>query len=214
MLRNTLNQALLHTSAKPFLWLLCLTPLASLVGQLLLNALGPNPAEALIRSTGDWALRALCVALAVTPLRLFSGLSGLARMRRLLGLFAFFYALLHAVSYAGLDMEWKWASIWGDVLQRPFVLAGLLAMVVLLLLALTSPKAMLKAIGAARWQRLHRTVYVAAWLAVLHFYWMRLGKNNLTGVFYYGFIVFLLLSSRIYFSWRKNSLGKFFKPNK
>ena len=125
-----------------------------------------------------------------------------------------FYALLHAVSYAGLDMEWKWASIWGDVLQRPFVLAGLLAMVVLLLLALTSPKAILKAIGAARWQRLHRTVYVAAWLAVLHFYWMRLGKNNLTEVFYYGFILFLLLSTRIYFSWRKNSLGKFFKPNK
>ncbi len=90
MLRNTLNQALLHTSAKLLLWLLCLTPLASLVGQLLLNALGPNPAEALIRSTGDWALRALCVALAVTPLRLFSGLTGLARMRRLLGLFAFF----------------------------------------------------------------------------------------------------------------------------
>ena len=87
-------------------------------------------------------------------------------------------------------------------------------MVVLLLLALTSPKAILKAIGAARWQRLHRAVYVAAWLAVLHFYWMRLGKNNLTEVFYYGFILFSLLSTRIYFSWRKNSLGKFFKPNK
>ncbi len=75
-------------------------------------------------------------------------------------------------------------------------------------------KAILKAIGAARWQRLHRTVYVAAWLAVLHFYWMRLGKNNLTKVFYYGFILFLLLSTRIYFSCRKNYLEKFFKPNR
>jgi sulfoxide reductase heme-binding subunit YedZ len=199
MLRTTLNRALMHISAKPLVWLLCLAPLASLVLQLLQDNLGLNPAEALIRSTGDWALRALCLALAVTPLRKLSGLSAFSRMRRLLGLFAFFYTSIHAISYALLDMGWHWASIWTDVQDRPFIFMGMLALILLLLLTLTSPKAVLKILGAARWQRLHRTVHLAAWLALLHFYWIRLGKNNVSEVVLYAVIFLILLLLRIYY---------------
>ena len=154
-LHPLVHPLLLHRAAKPVVWCLCLAPLAWLVVALFTQQLGANPAEALLRSTGDWALRGLCLALAITPLRQALGLPALARMRRLIGLFAFFYAAIHALCYLWLDMGWQWALALDDVLQRPFILVGALALLVLLALALTSPQRVLQALGARRWQRLH-----------------------------------------------------------
>lgn len=189
---------LLHRATKPVVWLLCLAPLAWMVVALLTDRLGPNPAEALIRSSGDWALRGLCLALAITPLRQALGLTPLARLRRLIGLFAFFYAALHALCYLWLDMGWLWDDALQDVLQRPFILVGALALLVLLALALTSPQRVLQALGARRWQCLHLGIHAAAWLALLHFYWMRLGKNLWAEVAVYATIVLLLQGWRVF----------------
>lgn len=194
----TVNRALSHRITKPIVWLLCLAPATWLIYGLFANTLGPNPAEALIRGTGDWALRMLCIALAITPLRQLLNLHALAKMRRLIGLFAFFYVVLHAVCYAWFDMYWQWVDIWQDILQRPFILVGMLTFTVLLLMTVTSPKRILKAMGAKNWQRLHRGIHLAAWLALLHFYWMRLGKNNLNEVFVYVTIVVTLQGWRVY----------------
>ena len=147
-LHPLVHPLLLHRAAKPVVWCLCLAPLAWLVVALFTQQLGANPAEALLRSTGDWALRGLCLALAITPLRQALGLPALARMRRLIGLFAFFYAAIHALCYLWLDMGWQWALALDDVLQRPFILVGALAVLLLLALALTSPKRALQLLGA------------------------------------------------------------------
>lgn len=196
--RAVVQNAMLSRAAKPVVWLLWLSPLAWLVWGVLANSLGANPAEALIRSTGDWALRALWLALAVTPLRQWLQLPALARFRRLLGLFAFFYATLHLVSYAWLDMGWSAAEIVADVWQRPFILVGMLTLVLLLVLALTSPRTMLRRLGGVRWQRLHRTVYGAGLLALLHFYWMRTGKNDTAEVAVYAVLLAMLLGWRVW----------------
>lgn len=195
--RATVQSALLSRAAKPVVWLLWLAPLAWLVWGVLANRLGANPAETLIRSTGDWALRALWLALAVTPLRQCLQLPALARLRRLLGLFAFFYAALHLVSYAWLDMGWSATEIVADVWQRPFILVGMLTLLLLLALALTSPRAMLRRLGGVRWQRLHRAVYAAGLLALLHFYWMRTGKNDTAEVAVYAVLLTALLGWRL-----------------
>ena len=188
---------LLPPPAQPLGWCLCPAPLAPPVGALFTQQLGANPAEALLRSTGDWALRGLCLALAITPLRQALGLPALARMRRLIGLFAFFYAAIHALCYLWLDMGWQWALALDDVLQRPFILVGALAVLLLLALALTSPKRALQLLGAQQWQRLHHSIHAAAWLALLHFYWMRLGKNQWAEVAVYAAIVAALQGWRI-----------------
>lgn len=195
---QVINTWLLSRWAKPVVWLLALAPVIWLVVATVTDNLGANPAEALIRSTGDWALRGLCIALAVTPLRQLSGWNALARFRRLLGLFAFFYVLLHAISFFGLDMGWSLAATWDDIAQRPFILVGVLAAVILLSLALTSPRWVLRAMGGKRWQRLHQGVHLAAWLALLHFYWMRDAKNNTAEVWIYAVIVLLLQGWRVY----------------
>lgn len=183
-------QALLqHRAAKPAVWCLCLAPLAWLLYALFTQQLGANPAEALLRSTGDWALRGLCLALAITPLRQALGLPALARLRRLIGLFAFFYTVVHVLCYLWLDMGWQWAMALDDLQQHPFILVGTLAALVLLALALTSPHRAVQMLGAKNWQRLHHGVHAAAWLALLHFYWMRLGKNQWAEVAVYAAIV-------------------------
>ena len=197
-----LQGALLSRAAKPVVWLLWLAPLAWLVWGVLADRLGANPAEALIRSTGDWALRALWLALAVTPLRQWLHLTALARLRRLLGLFAFFYAALHLTCYAWLDLGWVWADIAQDVLKRPFILVGMLTFLLLLLLALTSPRAVLRWLGGVHWQRLHRIVYGAGLLALLHFYWMRTGKNDTAEVAVYAGVLAVLLGWRIWQRYR------------
>jgi len=191
------RSALLHPAAKPLLFTLGLLPFAWLFYAAAANELGANPAEALIRSTGDWTLRFLCLALAVTPLRAWTNQPALARFRRMLGLFAFFYALLHFFAYAWLDMGLDLATIAGDIPKRPFALVGFLALLLMLPLAATSFNRAIKALGAARWQALHRTVYAIALLALLHFFWMRAGKNDFAEVAVYAAVIAALLGWRV-----------------
>jgi sulfoxide reductase heme-binding subunit YedZ len=186
-----------HPAAKPVLFALALLPLTWLVAGVLRDTLGANPAEALIRSFGDWTLRFLCLTLAVTPLRQWTGWAALARFRRMLGLFAAFYALLHFCSYAVFDMSLEWTDILRDVAKRPFILVGSLALLLMLPLAATSFNRAIRALGAARWQQLHRLVYAIALLAILHFFWMRAGKNDFAEVYAYASIIAVLLGWRV-----------------
>lgn len=189
-------RALLHPAVKPVLFGVSLMPLAWLLGAVVTDRAGPNPAEYLIRATGDWTLRYLCLTLAVTPLRVMLGVPALARFRRMLGLFAYFYGVLHAMSYVGFDMGLELADVLKDVGKRPFILVGFAAFLLLTPLAATSFNQAIRTLGAARWQRLHRLVYLVAGLAVLHFFWMRAGKNDQFEVFVYAAILTLLLGWR------------------
>ncbi|HMN75177.1 MAG TPA: protein-methionine-sulfoxide reductase heme-binding subunit MsrQ [Burkholderiaceae bacterium] len=189
--------ALLHPVAKPLLFALCLLPFAWLVYGAAADALGANPAEALIRGTGDWVLRMLCLTLAVTPLRQWTGRPELARFRRMLGLFTFFYLVLHFLSYAWLDMGFDPQEIARDIPKRPFALVGFAAFVLMLPLAATSFNRAIKALGAKRWQALHKSVYAIALLALLHFFWMRAGKHDFAEVAVYAAIIAVLLGWRL-----------------
>lgn len=197
------DRLLAHPLAKPLTWIICLLPLAWLIYGAAADRLGANPAEALVRSTGDWALRLLCVALAVTPLRELAGWPSLARYRRLLGLFAFFYVSLHLLAYAWFDMGFEWADVANDIAKRPFILVGFLAFLMLALLAATSWQRAVRWLGGRRWQQLHRLVFAAGALAVLHFFWMRASKNNLSEVAIYAGILVLLLGWRLRGRWRR-----------
>ena len=192
-----MNRLLSHRWAKPLVFALCLLPLSWLLYQVVQDLLGANPQEALIRATGDWALRFLVIVLAVTPLRELSGLSALARYRRMLGVFMYFYALLHFLSYSGFDMGFDVADIFNDIVKRPFILVGSLALLLLTPMAATSFNAAIRALGAKGWQRLHRLVYAVAGLAILHFFWMRAGKNDFAEVAVYAGILALLLGWRL-----------------
>lgn len=189
--------AFLHPAAKPLVFLLCLLPFAQLLYGAVFDALGANPAEALLRATGDWTLRFLCVALAVTPARVLLALPALARFRRMLGLFVYFYAVAHLLCYALFDQAMDLAEIWRDTLERPFILVGMLAFVLLTALAATSPQRMLRLLGGRRWQWLHRSIYAVAGLALLHFFWMRAGKNDFAEVAVYAAVIALLLGWRL-----------------
>lgn len=193
-----LGRALLHPAAKPLAFLLCLAPFGWLCWGIATDNLGANPAEYLIRSTGDWTLRFLCITLAVTPLRVVAGLPALARFRRMLGLFAYFYVLLHFTSYGWLDMGFDFAEIAKDIAKRPFILVGFSAFLLLTPLAATSFNRALKALGAKRWQALHKLVYLIAALGILHFFWMRAGKNDFAEVAVYAAIVATLLGWRFW----------------
>lgn len=199
-LSSTLNRWLGHGAVKPVLFVLCLLPAGWLFWAAVSDQLGANPAEALIRSLGDWTLRFLVIVLAVTPLRVVCGLPVVARWRRMLGLFVFFYASLHLLAYAWFDQGLLLAATVDDVIQRPFILVGMLAWAVLMLLAATSFNRAVRWLGAKRWQRLHRAVYGIAALAVLHFYWMRSGKNDFAEVAVYAAILLSLLAWR---GWRR-----------
>lgn len=187
---------LLHPAAKPLLFAACLLPCAWLFYAAAADQLGANPAEALIRSSGDWTLRLLCLTLAVTPLRVLANQPALARFRRMLGLFTFFYATLHFLAYAWLDMGFDAAVIARDIPKRPFALVGFLALLLMLPLAATSFNRAIRALGAARWQALHRAIYAIAVLAILHFFWMRAGKHDFAEVAVYAAIVAALLAWR------------------
>ncbi len=189
---------LLHPAAKVVLFVLCLSPLAWLVWRAFANTLGANPAEALIRGLGEWALRLLWITLAVTPLRQWTGQPALARFRRMLGLFAFFYASLHLLAYGWLDMGLDLADIARDIVKRPFILMGFAAWLMLVPLAATSFNRAIKALGAKRWQLLHRLVYLIAIVGLMHFIWMRAGKNNFAEPAIYGAILLVLLGWRIW----------------
>lgn len=193
-----LSRALLHPAAKVLLFLLCLAPLAWLVYGAVANQLGANPAEALIRSLGDWTLRGLLLTLAITPLRELSGLAALARFRRMLGVFTFSYASLHLLAYGWLDMGLDLAEIAADIPKRPFILMGFTAWALMIPLAATSFNKAIKALGARRWQALHKAVYAVAVIALLHFIWMRAGKQDFAEPAVYGAILAVLLGWRVW----------------
>ena len=188
---------LFQSWAKPVVFGLSLLPFIWLLYGALTQQLGANPAEALIRATGDWTLRFLCIVLAVTPLRTVTKTPALARFRRMLGLFVYFYVALHLLSYSGFDMAFELGDIARDIAKRPFILVGFSAFLLLTPLALTSANRIIKALGAKRWQRLHQLIYAVAGLAVLHFFWMRSGKNNFGEVFVYAAVLGLLLGWRL-----------------
>lgn len=182
---------------KPVVFVLCLAPLARLVALgAAPDGLGANPVEFITRSTGTWALVMLCLTLAVTPLRRLLGWSALVRLRRMLGLFAFFYAGLHALIFLWLEHWFGVVAMLRDVLDRPFVAAGFAALLLLVPLALTSTQGMIRRLGR-RWQQLHRLVYPAAVLAVLHFWWHKAGKNDLAEPAIYACVLAVLLGLRL-----------------
>lgn len=193
------RKILLRPAAKVFLFVLCLLPFAWLLYGALLNPaqLGANPAEYLTRATGDWTLRFLCIVLAVTPLRMLTHTPQLARFRRMLGLFVYFYAVLHMLCYAWFDMSLDVPDIIKDIIKRPFILVGFSGLVLLTPLAATSFNRAIKALGAKRWQTLHKLVYLIAGLGILHFFWMRAGKNNFAEVYVYAGILAVLLGWRV-----------------
>ena len=198
-----MRSLLLHPLAKPLVFVLCLLPLAWLVFGAINDQLGANPAEALIRSLGDWTLRFLCLTLAVTPLRVRTRTPQLARYRRMLGLFTFFYACLHLLAYGWLDMGLDVADIGRDILKRPFILVGFSCWLLLWPLALTSVNRAVRWLGGRQWQALHRLAYVIAPLALLHFFWMKSGKNDFAEVAVYALVIAALLLER---------LVRYFKP--
>lgn len=195
--RIVLGKLLLHPAVKPALFALALLPFAWLLYGAFADTLGPNPAETLIRATGDWTLRFLCLTLAVTPVREQFGLPALARLRRMLGLFTFFYVVLHFLSYAWLDMGFDPAAIAKDIPKRPFALVGFTALLLMAPLAATSFNKAIKWLGAPRWQALHRLVYAIAVLGILHFFWMRAAKHNFAEVAVYAAILAVLLGWRL-----------------
>ena len=192
-----MRKLLMHPLAKPVVFLLCLLPFAWLFYGAATNNLGANPAEYLIRATGDWTLRFLCIVLAVTPLRVLTSTPQLARFRRMLGLFVYFYVVLHLLSYSWFDMGFDIPDIAKDIAKRPFILVGFSAFVLLTPLAATSFNRAIKALGGKRWQMLHKLVYLIAGLGLLHFFWMRAGKNDFTEVFVYAAIIAVLLGWRV-----------------
>ena len=184
---------------KAALFVLALIPFARMVyltvsGQLV------EPLEFITRGTGDWVLYSLCITLAVTPLRRLAGWNWLLRLRRELGLFAFFYAFLHFMTFLWFDHFFDVAEMWKDVLKRPFITVGFTAFVLLIPLAATSTNGMIKRLGGKRWQWLHRLIYVIAPLGILHFWWMKAGKHNFTQPIIFGLIVALLLGVRVYWN--------------
>jgi methionine sulfoxide reductase heme-binding subunit len=181
---------------KPVLFMLALIPLALLLNRGLNDDLGANPVETINRYTGDWVLRFLLVTLAITPLRRVSGWNGLLRYRRMLGLFAFFYACLHFLSYAWLDQYFVLPDIVKDVAKRPYITVGFACFLMLIPLAATSTKGMIRRLGARHWQRLHRLVYLIGIGGVIHFLW--LVKSDLAQPLMYGAILAVLLGFRIW----------------
>jgi len=184
-------------------FLLCLVPLGKMLLETFAIAgfsLGANPVEALIHRCGIWGLNFLLITLAVTPLRTLTGWNWLLRFRRMLGLYAFFYILLHFLVYAGLDQRFDLAAIVEDVIERPYITLGMTALLLLLPLAVTSTDSMMRRLGR-RWQKLHRLVYPIAILGVWHFYWQV--KLDITEPLIYIGILTILLGFRIVVAWRK-----------
>ena len=179
------------------LFVACLLPFAWLFYGAYADTLGANPAEALIRRTGDWSLRFLCLTLAVTPVRTWLKMPALARFRRMLGLFAFFYVTLHFLAYSWLDMGFDPQAIIKDIPKRPFALVGFAAFLLMIPLAATSFNRAIKALGAARWQRLHQLVYAIVLLGLLHFFWMKAGKNDFGEWSIYAVVIAVLLGWRL-----------------
>ncbi len=187
-------------SVKSVIFLAALLPMARLVLFAFTDRLGANPIEFITRNTGDWTLYFLCFTLAVTPLRRLSKWHWLIKLRRMLGLFAFFYAALHFTTFFWFDHFFDIDEMLRDVAKRPFITVGFTAFLLLLPLAITSTNGMVRRLGGKRWQSLHRLVYVIACLGILHFWWMKAGKHDFAQPILYGGIVGLLLLTRVYWN--------------
>lgn len=181
-------------------FVLMLVPLMRLLWAGTHDGLGANPIEFITRNTGDWTLYALCMTLSITPLRHVLQWHWLIRLRRMLGLYGFFYACLHFLCFLWFDHFFDWEEMWRDVLKRPFITVGFIALLLLLPLALTSTHAMMRRLGGKQWQVLHRMVYVIVPLGVLHYFWMKAGKNEVGQVVMFALLVVLLLVARV---WRR-----------
>ena len=182
---------------KTALFVACLYPLASLIWLGFTGGLGADPVEFIRRATGTWTLDFLIITLSLTPLRRATGWHWLARLRRMFGLYAFFYAAIHVVTYLWLDQLFDLAAIWRDVVKRPLITAGFLSVVLMIPLAATSTDRMVRRLGGKRWQQLHRAVYWVAVAGVIHFWW--LVKLDFTRPLIYSVIVGALLVARIVF---------------
>ena len=183
------------------IFILALLPFFRLLAFTFLDKLGANPVEFITRNTGDWTLYFLCIALAITPARKLFALPWLLKLRRMLGLYGFFYASLHFLTFLWFDHFFDVQEMWKDVLKRPFITVGFIAFVGLLPLALTSTNGMIKRLGGKRWQLLHKLVYVIVPLGVLHFYWMKAGKHDLVQPLMFAAIVATLLLARLWWRW-------------
>ncbi|WP_224081412.1 protein-methionine-sulfoxide reductase heme-binding subunit MsrQ [Cupriavidus laharis] len=187
---------------KVAIWLLAMLPFVRLLYLGATSQFGANPLEFVTRSTGTWTLVMLCATLAVTPLRRLTGWNWLVRMRRMLGLFAFFYGLQHFLLWIGVDRGFDLAYMLKDVAKRPFITVGFTAFVLMIPLALTSTNGMVRRLGGKRWQALHKSVYAIAVLAILHYWWHKAGKNDFSEVSIYAAVVFVLLGLRLWWRWR------------
>jgi len=194
---------------KPTVFLACFIPLGLLGFNAYTDNLGANPIEVITHSTGTWTLVFLLLTLAVTPLRKLSGWQGLIKLRRLLGLYAFFYACLHFTTYVWLDQFFDWQGMIQDVVKRPFITAGLTSFMLLIPLALTSTTGMIRRLGK-HWQALHRLVYLIALGGVVHYLW--LVKADRRQPLIYGAILMLLLGYRVVVKWRPKQLRIQRKP--
>ena len=181
--------------AKPLVWMLCLAPVAYLAWLAWKSDLGANPIERVEHFTGDWTLRLIVATLAITPLRKLLRLPELIRFRRLIGLFAFFYACLHFLAYIGLDQFFDMAAIWKDIAKRPYVTAGFTGFLAMIPLAVTSTVGWIRRLGGKRWQRLLRVIYLTAIAGVIHYYW--LVKSDVRLPVFYGVLVALELGFRV-----------------
>jgi sulfoxide reductase heme-binding subunit YedZ len=192
---------------KVVVFMVCLVPLGKVLAEafgLAGLSLGANPIEELIHRFGLWGLNFLLITLAVTPLRRLTGLNWLLRFRRMLGLFAFFYLLMHFLTYAGLDQRFSLKYIVEDVIERPYITIGMFGLLLLIPLAVTSTNKMMRRLGR-RWQQLHRLVYLIAILGVWHFYWQL--KQNIGEPTIYAAILAILLCYRLYFRWRQRQIA-------
>jgi sulfoxide reductase heme-binding subunit YedZ len=185
---------------KGALFIAALLPFARLVVFAFTDRLGANPIEFITRNTGDWTLYFLCLTLAVTPLRRIAKANWLIKFRRMLGLYAFFYATLHFTTFLWFDHFFDIDEMLKDVVKRPFITVGFAAFVLLIPLAVTSTNGMVRRLGGKRWQWLHRAIYLIAPLGILHFWWMKAGKNDFAEPGLFGIIVTLLLLARLYWN--------------
>ena len=182
---------------KAGLFVLALLPFLRLVVSAFTDQLGANPVEFITRNTGDWTLYFLCITLAVTPLRRLTNWVWLVKLRRMQGLYVFFYSSLHFTTFLWFDHAFDITEMWKDVLKRPFITVGFIAFVLLIPLAATSTNAIIKKLGAKNWQRLHRLVYLIASLGILHFWWMKAGKHDFEQPLIFGAIVATMLIMRL-----------------
>lgn len=194
--------ALLNSKwSKPVVFLICLVPLAALGWRALHGELTANPIEFITHATGDWTLRFLIITLCVTPFRKILHLPELIRFRRMLGLFAFFYACLHFTTYIWLDKFFDLSGMWKDISKRKYITVGFTAFLLLIPLAITSTAGWIRRLGGKRWQQLHRLIYFSAALGVIHYYW--LVKSAIIRPLTYGAIVAVLLLWRLFASLSK-----------